>query len=161
VSNATAKGILFLVAGAIMLQVHGERNMSRLGGLAGKMPLTAVAGFVGSLTLMGFPSTNGFFSEYLLFQGGFSEATSAASMYRLIIGMLGIIATVFTAGYALLAMKKIFFGPVSENTQLVREAPWTITVPLIILVIVTISLGLYPEPIIGRLVTFSKSILGV
>jgi NADH-quinone oxidoreductase subunit M len=161
VSNATAKGILFLVVGAIILQVHGERNMSKLGGLAGKMPLTTTAAFIGSLALMGFPSTNGFFSEYLLFEGGFIRATSPASMYRLIVGILGIVATVFTAGYALTAMKKIFFGPLNENTQLVREPPWTITVPLVVLAIVTVALGLYPEPIIGRLVTFSRSVLGV
>lgn len=161
VSNATAKGILFIVVGAIMLQFRGERSMSKLGGLAGKMPLTATAAFVGSLALMGLPSTNGFFSEFLLFQGGFIRATTAASTYRLIIGILGIIATAFTAGYSLLALRKIFFGPANENTSLGREPPWTITLPLVILTIVTIVLGLYPEPVIGRLVAVSRSILGV
>jgi NADH-quinone oxidoreductase subunit M len=161
VSNATAKGILFIVVGAIMLQFRGERNMSKLGGLAGKMPLTATAAFVGSLALMGLPSTNGFFSEFLLFQGGFVRATTAASTYRLIIGILGIVATALTAGYSLLALRKIFFGPANENTSLGREPPWTITLPLVILTIVTIVLGLYPEPVIGRLVAVSRSILGV
>ncbi len=64
ISNATAKGILFIVVGAIMLQFRGERSMSKMGGLAGRMPITATAAFIGSLALMGFPTTNGFFSEF-------------------------------------------------------------------------------------------------
>ncbi len=160
VSNATAKGILFVVVGAIMLQANGERSMSKLGGLAGKMPLTATAAFIGSLALMGFPSTNGFFSEFFLFQGGFIRATNPLSDYRLTIAILGVVATALTAGYSLLALRKIFFGPGNGNTASVKEAPWTITVPLVILSIVTITLGIYPEPVIGRFVAIAKSIVG-
>jgi len=160
ISNATAKGILFIAVGAIMLQVRGERSMSKLGGLAGKMPLTATAAFIGSLALMGFPSTNGFFSEFFLFQGGFIRATSPMSDYRLIIAILGIVATALTAGYSLLALRKIFFGPGNSNMAEVKEAPWTITVPLIVLSVVTVALGIYPEPVIGRFMAIAKSIVG-
>ena len=160
VSNATAKGILFVAVGAIMLQTRGERSMSKLGGLAGKMPLTATAAFIASLALMGFPSTNGFFSEFFLFQGGFIRATSPLSDYRLIIAILGIAATALTAGYSLLALRKIFFGPGNGNTADVKEAPWTITVPLVVLSIVTVALGIYPEPVIGRFVAIARSIVG-
>ena len=135
--------------------------MSRMGGLAGKMPVTATAAFVGSLALMGFPTTNGFFSELLLFQGGFIRATSAFSDYRIIVAVLGILATALTAGYSLMALRKIFFGPSPSDSASVREAPWTITVPLIILMVVTVVLGIYPEPVIGRFVAFGKTIAGV
>src|SRR5919108_1831049 len=154
ISNATAKGILFIGAGAIMLQFRGERNMSKMGGLAGKMPITATAAFIGSLTLMGFPTTNGFFSEFLLFQGGFLSATSAFSDYRIIVAVLGIVATALTAGYSLLALRKIFFGPASPSSATIREAPFSITAPLIVLSIVTIVLGIYPTPVISRLIAF-------
>src|SRR6266446_8118764 len=141
ISNATAKGILFIAVGAIMLQFRGERSMSKMGGLAGKMPITASAAFIGSLALMGFPSTNGFFSEFLLFQGGFVRATTAFSDYRVIVAILGVVATAFTAGYSLLALRKIFFGPANGDTANVKEAPWAITVPLIVLSMVTVVLG--------------------
>lgn len=160
ISNATAKGILFIVIGAIMLQFGGERSMSKMGGLAGKMPITATAAFIGALTLMGFPTTNGFFSEFLLFQGGFTRATAAFSDYRIIVAILGIVATAFTAGYSLLALRKIFFGPAKAESAGIREAPWTITVPLIVLSIVTIALGIYPTPVISRFVAFGQSIVG-
>ena len=160
VSNATAKGILFITVGAIMLQVRGERSMSKLGGLAGRMPFTATAAFIGSLALMGFPSTNGFFSEFFLFLGGFVRATSSASDYRLVVAILGVVATALTAGYSLLALRKIFFGPSNTITLEVKEAPWTITLPLVVLSIVTVALGIYPDPVIGRFFSIAKSIVG-
>src|SRR5881296_2602456 len=160
ISNATAKGILFIAVGAIMLQFREERSMSKMGGLAGKMPITASAAFIGSLALMGFPSTNGFFSEFLLFQGGFVRATIAFSDYRVIVAILGVVATAFTAGYSLLALRKIFFGPSNGDTADVKEAPWTITVPLIVLSIITVVLGIYPGPIISRFAAIGKAIVG-
>jgi NADH-quinone oxidoreductase subunit M len=135
--------------------------MSKMGGLAGKMPITASAAFIGSLALMGFPSTNGFFSEFLLFQGGFFRATSAFSDYRAIVAILGVVATALTAGYSLLALRKIFFGPSNEDTANVKEAPWTITLPLIVLSIVTVVLGIYPGPIISRFAAIGRAIAGV
>src|SRR5881409_3890101 len=160
ISNATAKGILFIVVGAIMLQFRGERSMSKMGGLAGRMPVTASAAFIGSLALMGFPSTNGFFSEFLLFQGGFVRATTAFSDYRVIVAVLGVVATAFTAGYSLLALRKIFFGPANGDSANVKEAPWTITVPLIVLSVVTVVLGIYPGPIISRFISIGRAIVG-
>src|SRR2546428_1834179 len=160
ISNATAKGILFIAVGAIMLQFRGERSMSKMGGLAGKMPITASAAFIGSLSLMGFPSTNGFFSEFLLFQGGFVRATTAFSDYRVIVAILGVVATAFTAGYSLLALRKIFFGPANGDSANVKEAPWTITLPLVVLSIVTVVLGIYPGPIISRFAAIGRAIVG-
>jgi len=160
VSNGTAKGILFIVVGAVMLQVRGERSLSKLGGLASKMPITATAAFIGSLTLAGLPSTNGFLSEFFLFQGGFVRATDTASEYRLVIAALGIVATALTAGYSLMAMKKIFFGAPNSDISSVKEAPWTITLPLIALSIVTVVLGIYPEPILGRFLSAARAIVG-
>jgi NADH-quinone oxidoreductase subunit M len=160
ISNATAKGILFIAVGAIMLQFGGERSMSKMGGLAGRMPITATASFIGSLALMGFPTTNGFFSEFLLFQGGFIRATSAFSDYRIAIAVLGIVGTALTAGYSLMALRKIFFGPGNGKSSSIREAPWSITLPLIVLSIVTIATGIYPGPVIDRFVSIGKTIVG-
>ena len=161
VAHGTAKGILFMVAGSIILQVHGQRSISKLGGLASKMPLTATAAFIGFLAILGLPTTNGFFSEFFLFQGGFLAATSTASMYRLGVAIVGVASTAITAGYSLWTLRRIFFGEVNEETANVKEAPWTVTVPLIALCIVTVVLGIYPEPILGQLVSFARTIPGL
>src|SRR3989442_13770864 len=100
--------------------------MSKMGGLAGKMPITASAAFIGSLALMGFPSTNGFFSEFLLFQGGFLRATTAFSDYRVIVAILGVVSTSFTAGSSLLDLRKIFFGPANGDSTIAKNVLWTI-----------------------------------
>lgn len=161
VAHGTAKGILFMVAGSIILQVHGQRSISKLGGLASRMPLTATAAFIGFLAILGLPSTNGFFSEFFIFQGGFLAATSTTSMYRLGIAVVGVASTAITAGYSLWTLRRIFFGEVNEETADVKEAPWTVTVPLIALSIVTVVLGIYPEPILGQLVSFARTIPGL
>jgi NADH-quinone oxidoreductase subunit M len=161
VSHGTAKGILFLVAGSIILQVHGERSISKLGGLASRMPITATAAFIGFLAILGLPTTNGFLSEFFLFQGAFIRAADTASLYRIVISILGVVATAFTAGYSLWTLRRIFFGPTNATTSDVKEAPWTVTVPLIALSIVTIALGVYPQPVLGPLLSAAKAIQGL
>jgi NADH-quinone oxidoreductase subunit M len=161
VSHGTAKGILFIVAGSIILQVHGERSISKLGGLASRMPITTTAAFIGFLAVLGLPTTNGFLSEFFLFQGGFIRATDTATLYRIIIAVLGVIATAFTAGYSLWTIRRVFFGPTNATTSDVKEAPWTVTVPLIILSVVTIFLGIYPQPVLGPLLNAAKTIQGI
>src|SRR2546430_11098359 len=91
------------------------------------MPITSLAAFLGLHPLTGFPSINAFLYEFPLFQGGFLRATGAFSEYRVIVAILGVVATAFTAGYSLLALRKIFFGPSKGDTANVKEAPWTIT----------------------------------
>src|SRR5690242_15681366 len=124
------------------------------------MPITAPGAFIASLALTGFRSANGFFSEVLLYQGGFVRGTTAFSDCRVIVAMVGLIATAFTAGYSLLALRKSLFGPANGDTSNVKEAPWTITVPLIILGIVTVVLGIYPGPIISRFADIGRAIVG-
>ncbi len=158
VSHGTAKGILFIVAGSIILQVNGERSIGKLGGLASRMPITTTAAFIGFLAILGLPTTNGFLSEFFLFQGGFIRAADAASLYRVVIAVLGVIATALTAGYSLWTLRRVFFGPTNATTSGVKEAPWTVTAPLIVLSIVTIALGIYPQPVLGPLLTAAKAI---
>ncbi|MDH3823619.1 MAG: proton-conducting transporter membrane subunit, partial [Nitrosopumilus sp.] len=59
VTHGIGKGILFMMAGIIIVKV-GTRSISKLGGLAGKMPITAVCAVIGALTIMGVPPTSGF-----------------------------------------------------------------------------------------------------
>ncbi|MFW9832178.1 MAG: NuoM family protein, partial [Candidatus Thorarchaeota archaeon] len=74
ISHATCKAILFLTAGAIILHAKGIRDISRMGGLAQRMPVTAVAAIIGFLGILGFPSLNGFQSEWMIFAGAFGSA---------------------------------------------------------------------------------------
>lgn len=154
VSHGTCKAILFMMAGAIMLETHGIRSIRRLGGLAGKMPLTAIFTLIGFLGIAGTPPLNGFQSEWLIFTGAFAGAIEAHNVTRLLITVVALIGTVLTAGYALWTIRRIFFGPLPEHLDEVHEAPALTTVPMLILALATIILGIYPTPLLRLLSIF-------
>ena len=122
------------------------------------LPITATAAFIGFLAIVGLPATNGFFSEFVLFQGAFIRATNTPTIFRVSVAVLGVVATALTAGYSLWTLRRIFFGPTNEQTATVTEAPLTVTIPLIVLSVVTILLGIYPEPVLGGLFNAARAI---
>lgn len=160
VSHGLGKGILFMMAGTIIMQAHGLRSIGRMGGLASKMPITATAALLGFLTIMGIPPTTGFISEFLIFAGSFNQAFAMDSMLRISISALAVISTALTAGYSLWAVKRIFFGPLPAELSSVTEAPWTVTGPLLVLGITSLIIGIYPDLLERLLLPAVKLILG-
>jgi NADH-quinone oxidoreductase subunit M len=160
VSHGLGKGVLFMVAGAIILQAHGLRSIGRMGGLAAKMPITATAALLGFLTIMGIPFTSGFVSEFLIFAGSFNEGFALGSMLRVLLSALAVISTALTAGYSLWAVRRIFFGPLPAELNGVKEAPWTITGPLLVLGVTSVVIGIYPDLVERLLLPAVKAILG-
>ncbi|MGA3405901.1 MAG: NADH-quinone oxidoreductase subunit M [Candidatus Bathyarchaeia archaeon] len=160
VTHGLGKGILFMVAGAIMIQADGLRSIRKMGGLAAKMPITATATLIGFLTIMGIPPTTGFISEFLIFAGSFHEAFQLNSMLRIALSSLGVVSTVLTAGYSLWAVRRIFFGPLPAELSNVKEAPWTMTAPILVLSVISIILGIFPDLIERLLLPAVKMIIG-
>jgi len=160
VSHGLGKGILFMVAGTIILQAHGLRSIGRMGGLASKMPITATAALLGFLTIMGIPYTAGFVSEFLIFAGSFNQGFALGSMLRVALSALAVISTALTAGYSLWAVKRIFFGPLPTELNGVTEAPWTITGPLLALGVTSVVIGIFPDLVERLLLPIIKVILG-
>jgi NADH-quinone oxidoreductase subunit M len=160
VTHGLGKGILFMVAGAIIMQAHGLRSIGKMGGLAYKMPITATAALIGFLTIMGIPPTTGFISEFLIFAGSFKEAFTLGSMLRIALSFLGVVSTAITAGYSLWAVKRIFFGKLPDELNNVTEAPWVVTGPLLVLAAVSLILGVYPDLVERLLLPTVKMIVG-
>jgi NADH-quinone oxidoreductase subunit M len=160
VSHGLGKGILFMMAGTIIMQAHGLRSIGKMGGLASKMPITTTAALLGVLTIMGIPPTTGFISEFLIFAGSFNQAFAMDSMLRIGISGLAVVSTALTAGYSLWAVKRIFFGQLPSELNNVTEAPWTVTGPLLVLGIVSLIIGIYPDLVEGLLLPAVKLILG-
>ncbi|MEM2904355.1 MAG: NADH-quinone oxidoreductase subunit M, partial [Candidatus Bathyarchaeia archaeon] len=159
VSHGTGKGILFLAAGAIMLQTEGLRSIRKMGGLASKMPVTATAALIGFLAIMGTPPLNGFQSEWMLFGGALMEAVRQQSVLRLVIASLGVASSALTAGYGLWTIRRVFFGPRPEELEHVKEAGPLVTAPLVTLIVVTVALGVYPGVIVDALTSTVRNIL--
>lgn len=160
VTHGLGKGILFMVAGAIILQAHGLRSIGKMGGLASRMPITAAAALIGFLTIMGIPPTTGFISEFLIFAGSFNEAFALNSLLRVGLAFLGVVSTALTAGYSLWAVKRIFFGKLPDELSHVTEAPWVITGSLLVLATVSLILGVYPDLVERLLLPTVKVIVG-
>jgi NADH-quinone oxidoreductase subunit M len=160
VAHGLGKGILFMVAGAIILQTQGLRSISRMGGLAYKMPITATAALIGFLTIMGIPPTTGFFSEFLIFAGGFKGAFAMNSMLRVAVSFFAVISTALTAGYSLWAVKRVFFGTLPAELEDVSEPPLKVTVPLLVLAIASLIIGILPDLVEQMLLPSVKLIIG-
>jgi len=105
VNHAASKGLLFLTAGAVMHQT-GLRNIKEMGGLASKMPITAIASAIAAFSIGGIPPFACFISEFHIFVG----AVTAAGVYDFyyIPTILMLVATVFSLGYVLRYFWKVF-----------------------------------------------------
>lgn len=146
VSHGTAKSVLFMVAGLIIVQAGGLRSIKGMGGLASKLPITAVCATIGFLGLLGFPETNGFQSEWLIFGGGLQLGSLGGSLssWWLLLSILAVVSTVITASYALWTMKRVFFGKLPETLSTVTEGSAYMLGPIIFLAAITILLGVAP-----------------
>jgi proton-translocating NADH-quinone oxidoreductase chain M len=157
VTHGLGKAILFMMAGSIILQT-GTRSMSKLGGLAGNMPYTAVITMIGALTIIGIPPTSGFMSEWILFAGVLQTAVYESDPLRVVLFGLGILTTVLTSAYILWMYKRIFFGKIPERLVGVKDSNRYITGTMAVLAGLTLIFGVYPDPILNPLTGYIESI---
>ncbi|AFU58100.1 NADH-quinone oxidoreductase subunit M [Candidatus Nitrososphaera gargensis Ga9.2] len=144
VTHGLGKAILFMMAGSIILQT-GTRSMTKLGGLAGKMPYTAVLAMIGALTIIGIPPTSGFMGEWILFNGMLQTAATDMDPLRTTMFGLGILATVLSSAYILWMFKRIFFGKIPEELAHVKDSNRYITVTMAVFAAMTLIIGVYPD----------------
>jgi NADH:ubiquinone oxidoreductase subunit 5 (subunit L)/multisubunit Na+/H+ antiporter MnhA subunit len=105
-THAFFKALLFLSAGAVIHAVAGEQDMRKFGGLAGMLPYTYAAFFVGSIALMGVPFLSGFYSKDLILEiAGGSASITADFAYS-----LGLISAFFTSFYSFRLLYLAFYG---------------------------------------------------
>jgi NADH-quinone oxidoreductase subunit M len=114
VNHAASKGLLFLTAGAVMHQT-GVRDIREMGGLASKMPITAIASAIAAFSIGGIPPFACFISEFHIFVGAVTAAGADGSYYLPTILML--IATVFSLGYVLRYFWKVFLETPKLKTE--------------------------------------------
>ncbi len=158
ITHGLGKAILFMMAGSIILQT-GTRSMSKLGGLAGKMPYTAVIAMIGALTIIGIPPTSGFMAEWILFNGVLQTATAQMDPLRTTMFALGILATVLSSAYILWLYKRIFFGKIPEHLAHVRDPNWYITATMGVLAALTLIIGVYPDLFLNPITDYYSDVM--
>lgn len=142
ISHAVSKGLLFLTAGAVMHQTE-ERDIRKMGGLAGKMPFTSVSSTIAALSIAGTPPFACFISEFLIFVGAF-EIIKNDSFYVLPTAVM-LVATVLSLAYSLRFVSRVFLGQPKEGEEKkILDIPNYMKIALGILVVMVILVGIYP-----------------
>lgn len=144
VSHVIGKCILFSVAGILVVQT-GTRSIKEMGGLAQKMPVTATLCLLGAMVLSAIPPLSGFQAEWILFTGVFTQGITGTAY--LVIAVVGLLATFLTSVYTFWPAVRIFFGSIQPSMEKVKEAPLIMTVPLLVLAVVSVLIGLFPDVI--------------
>src|ERR1700738_668722 len=139
-THAFFKALLFLAAGSVIMAMHHEQDMRKMGGLKKYMPITYWTCLVGALALIGFPGTAGVFSKDALIDA-VSLSHRAGSGYAYFCVLSGVF---ITALYTFRMFFMIFHGKprMDHHTQEhLHESPWVVTVPLILLAIPSALIG--------------------
>ncbi len=134
-THACFKCLLFLCAGSVIMGMHHEQNIWKMGAIKNKMPFTFVAMVIGGLALMGFPwITSGYYSKDLIIEWAWGVGPGWFWM-----AALGVL---LTALYTTRLLWVVFMGgPRSEAAKKAHESPIIMVAPLIILAIPSIILG--------------------
>ena len=132
-THAFFKALLFLGAGSIIHGCHEEQDVRKMGGLAKPMPLTTIAYLCGTLALVAFPFTSGFFSkEEILFAAWETDKQP--------IFWVAALASLLTAVYMTRQCMYVFPGT-HRGAHTPHESPLMMTVPLLILSVFALGLG--------------------
>ncbi|WP_067727346.1 Na+/H+ antiporter subunit A [Oceanobacillus damuensis] len=150
INHATFKGSLFMTAGIIDHET-GTRDIRKLGGLMTIMPVTATISLVGLASMAGLPPFNGFLSKELFFTSMLNATEFgifSLESFGIILPVLAWIASVFTFAYCLIMFFKTFTGkfkPEELDVDHVHEAPFGMLVSPIILGLLVVVFGLFPN----------------
>ena len=160
-THAFFKALLFLAAGSVIIAMHHEQDMRRMGGLKKYMPITYWTCLIGALALIGFPGFSGFFSKDALIEAVHASHIPGAT-YAYFCVMAGVFVTAF---YTFRLVFMTFHGQERFAAHgghghgdhghddhghggQPHESPWVVTVPLVLLAIPSVVAG---WPFIERL----------
>ena len=131
---------LWIIADLIEKQL-GTRKMSELGGLAQKAPVMAILLVIMALANVALPLTNAFIGEFLMFNGLFQ--------YNMIMAAVAGISIILAAVYTLNMVQKVIYGELNATTEKAIDIPFNIQFALVIIVVLILVFGLYPQPLLN------------
>ena len=140
-THAFFKALLFLAAGSVIHAMGGEQDITKMGGLRKKIPVTYLTFLAGVLAIIGFPFTSGFFSK--------DEILMNVYAHNKVYFYLACVGAAMTAFYMLRLFFLTFFGSFrgSEKQEShLHESPKTMTIPLVILAVLSIAGGWIQMP---------------
>lgn len=140
-THAFFKALLFLGAGSVIHALHNQQDMRRMGGLKKAMPVTFMTMLLATLAISGIPPFSGFFSK--------DEILAHAFAHEPLLWVIGFAAALLTAFYMFRMMFLTFWGDFrgsAEEKKHLHESPSSMTVPLIVLAVLSVAGGLLGLP---------------
>jgi NADH-quinone oxidoreductase subunit L len=146
-THAFFKALLFLAAGSVIIAMHHEQDIRKMGGLKKYLPITYWTSLIGSLALIGFPGFSGFFSKDSIIESVHSS-TIAGSGFAYVMVLSGVFITAF---YSFRMFFLVFHTEerMDEHTkQHLKESPWVVWVPLVVLAVPSVFAGYFIDPLV-------------
>ena len=141
ITHAFFKALLFLGAGSVIHGMHEEQDILKMGGLRSKMPLTFATFAVGWIAICGIPPFSGFFSKDEILWQAFSSSHGSVLFWG-----LGALTAVMTAFYMTRLFYLTFLGQPRYRDVHPHESPIVMTLPLIVLALLSAVGGLMGIP---------------
>lgn len=147
-NHAIYKSCLFFSAGNVEYRLKTS-ELDKLGGLAKLMPLTYISAMIASFSISGIPPFNGFISKWLIYQGLFLNISSKSSVWQLALSVFCLIAALFGSALTLASFMKllhaVFLGQrlTISRPEEVKEVPWQMWVPCVILAFTCVLFGVF------------------
>ena len=138
VTHAFFKGLLFLASGSVIHALGGEQDMRKMGGLGPHLPITSRVFFVGAIAIAGIPPFAGFWSKDGILADAFKSG-------HFLLWFIGVVGAFMTAFYMFRLIYMTFYGTSRVDHEVlhhVHESPPIMTVPLIILALLSVVGGL-------------------
>lgn len=140
-THAFFKALMFLGSGSVIHAMGGEQDIRRMGGLHKHMKITSITFFIGCLAISGIPGLSGFFSK--------DEILASAYGHNKVIYGLALFAALLTAFYMFRLYIVTFTGKfrgTHDQEHHLHESPWAMTLPLVVLAILSIIGGYIGVP---------------
>jgi NADH-quinone oxidoreductase subunit L len=138
-THAFFKALLFLGSGSVIVAMHHEQDMRKMGGLWRRIPFTYAMMIIGTLALTGFPFTAGFFSKDAIIEAD-ETLTGMAASYGF---LMTVVAAALTSFYSWRLIFKTFHGEPHDqhHYEAAHESPLTMLVPLAVLAVGALAAG--------------------
>ena len=137
-THAFFKALLFLCAGSVIMSLHHNQDIRKMGGLKSKLPITYISFLIGTLCIIGFPFTSGFFSKDLILEVMLYKNNTISFIAYLMLLFGALVTTI----YSLRLLFFVFYNEYRGNDlHNIKEQSMIIIFPLIILSILSIFSG--------------------
>lgn len=138
-THAFFKALLFMGAGAVIVALHHEQNIFKMGGMKNKSKLVFFTMLIATLAITGIPPFAGFFSKDEILLTAFNSE-------QYFLWTIGIVTAILTAYYMFRMIFVVFFGKNYDQDRIIHFVPKSMTMPLVVLAIGSIIAGLIGIP---------------